>query len=274
MLFGGQTHAGVRLDALGGDGDHLAGQHVPHKGSAHRFQSAGLGGQNPGVVPPADAQGTEPEGVPGADELAGAHDHQRIGAPQFLHGAHHGFLHAAGLHPLAGDEIGDDLRVDGGLEDGACAGQFLAQLGGVDEVAVVGHGQSALEIIQYQGLGILPGAAAGGGISHMAHPQVALEVLESIGGEHLVHQAHALVKPGLTPGTGGVADGDAAALLAPVLQCKQAVVDGGGHVAAGGIIHAEYAALLAGFIRQGAAKGFAFAHRQIPYRPRRRKTSS
>ena len=49
----------------------------------------------------------------------------------------------------------DDLRVHGGLEDGTVGLQFRLEQLGVDQVAVVGHGDGAAGIVHHDRLNIL-----------------------------------------------------------------------------------------------------------------------
>ena len=110
--------------------------------------------------------------------------------------------------------MGDNLRIGIGVEDSSLELQLLFQLFCIDQVAVVGHHHGALDMADHQGLGILPGGDADGGIPHMAHGDLAgAHLFQVIPGEHIRHQAHVLIG-GDDP---AVVDRDAAALLAPVL---------------------------------------------------------
>ena len=73
--------------------------------------------------------------------------------------------------------IGNDLRINGGLENSPGIFQFMAQLGRVYQISIVGQSQSAFYIVKNQRLGIFPGAAPCCGVSHMAHPDVAMKLL-------------------------------------------------------------------------------------------------
>ena len=72
----------------------------------------------------------------------------------------------------------------------------------------------------------------------MAHRHGAVQTIEHVGVEHIPHQAHVLVE-GQHPLVDG---GNAAGLLAPVLEGIQAVIGGAGTVPAG-ITDAEQATL-------------------------------
>ena len=101
----------------------------------------------------------------------------------------------------------------------------------------MGHRQGALDVLQGQGLGVLPADAAGGGVAHVAHRQGAPQLVQLLGVEHLPHQAQILVEAQLQPLHGG----DAAGLLAPVLEGVESVIGRAG-AAAGRVVDAEHAA--------------------------------
>ena len=90
-----------------------------------------------------------------------------------------------------GEQMEDDLAVDGGLENGAALLEFVAQQGGVDEVAVVPDGELAAAAIGHERLGVLDVAGAGGGIADVADGAGAFETLEIAGVEDLRDEAHA-----------------------------------------------------------------------------------
>lgn len=65
-----------------------------------------------------------------------------------------GFLNGGSSEPLLGGDIGDDLRIAGGVEDGAVQFQFTAKLEGVAQVAVVGQCHFALLVVHFDGLAV------------------------------------------------------------------------------------------------------------------------
>ena len=100
------------------------------------------------------------------------------------------------------------------MENGALELQLGPELGGVGQIAVVGQGHAALDMVDQHGLGVAAAAGAGGAVAHVAHGHIALsQALEDRGGEHLAHETHVL--EGLEEAV--VIDHDAAALLPPVL---------------------------------------------------------
>ena len=77
-------------------------------------------------------------------------------------------------------------------------------------------------MIHQQGLRVQLAVGAGGGVAHVAHGDVApAQLFQLTVGEDLAHQARVPVGPKKPV----VVDGDAGALLSPVLQGKKAAVD-------------------------------------------------
>ena len=107
------------------------------------------------------------------------------------------------------------------MEDGALFLQLLAQLHGVGQIAVMGQGHTTLMVVDDQGLYIALVVRPGGGITHMAHSDVAAaQALQPLWREHVVHQSHIPVGAENTV----VIDHHAGAFLPPVLQGEQTVV--------------------------------------------------
>ena len=180
-------------------------------------------------------------GVPGANQLLGGHEHQRVGPLQLGHGGAKGVLDGGGGQPLLGDDIGDDLGVAGAVEDGPGQLQFIPELGGVAQVAVVGQCHAALLVVDLNGLAVAPVGGPGGAVTGVAHRHSPLgEPVQHLAGEHLPYQPQVLV--------GGedpvVIDYNAAALLSPVLEGIQAVVGQPAHISGPGADDAKDAALL------------------------------
>ena len=125
------------------------------------------------------------------------------------------------------------------MEDGAAQLQLFSQFRRIGDVAVVGQGHAALDVVDHNGLGVGPVVAAGGAVADVAHHHVALsQAAEDCGGEHLAHQTRVLIGPEQAV----VSDDDAAALLSPVLQGEQAIVSLGGEILLLRGKDAEYAA--------------------------------
>ena len=87
---------------------------------------------------------------------------------------------AAAVVGRLGEEMRNDLAVGGGLENGAFALQFIAQDGGVDQVAVMRDGDLAAEAIDHEGLGVFNRARSGRGITSVPERARSLETLELV----------------------------------------------------------------------------------------------
>ena len=104
--------------------------------------------------------------------------------------------------------------VAGGLEDRPGADQLVAQLAGVDEVAVVPDRDLAVGAIDQEGLRVLDRALAGGRVPGVTDRQVAAKAVDGFFLEGIRHLTHAADDAHL----GAVTDGNAGALLPAVLQ--------------------------------------------------------
>ena len=234
--------AAVALKAPVGDGDDLARLHVAQELCAYGVERAALAGDDPAAVYLAYAQRAEAYGVAHGYELARAHDREGIGALEAVHRAGDRLLDGAGAYALARDGVGDDLGVRGGAEDGAVELVALAQLGGVREVAVVREGHAALDVADDEGLGVLAALAAGGAVAAVGDGHAPLgQLAEHVLREDLADEARVRV----AGDDAVVVHGDAAALLAAVLQGVERVVRDAQDVRAlFPHVDAEYAALL------------------------------
>ena len=119
------------------------------------------------------------------------------------------------------DEVRQDLRIGGGLEEAAAVLEVFAQLGAVHDVAVVGKGEVAAVVAEEEGLYVVESAAARSGIPHVAYGAVTLERGQFGVVEHFGHEAEALypLQPPVI-----VRGHYSAAFLTPVLQGMEAVV--------------------------------------------------
>src|SRR5690606_38562586 len=124
-----------------------------------------------------------------------------------------------GFGGVGGEQRGDQVRVrGGGAHVDAEPVDLFEEVGGVDEVPVVGQGdRSARGGGPDGGLGVLPGGGPGGGVTGVADREVPLEGRERGLVEDLRHQAQVLVDDG----AGAVGDGYPGGLLASVLQRVQ-----------------------------------------------------
>ena len=214
---------------------------VPDKRRSHGGQGAALRGGHIGSVRHLTiAQGAEAVGVPGADQLLRGHEHQGIGSLQAVHGPAESLLDGRRGQALLGDNIGNRLRVAGGVEDGAGQLQLIPEGGGVAEIAVMGNGHVAFLVIDLDGLAVLPVGGPGGAVTGVPHRHGPPgKPVQGVLAEHIPHQTQVLI--------GGenavVIDHNAAALLAPVLEGVKPVVGQPPHVGGLWSENAEYAAL-------------------------------
>ena len=95
-----------------------------------------------------------------------------------------------------------------------------AELARVGEIAVVREAD-AVRRVHVERLGFGGVVAAGGRITHVAHADVALELLHVVLLEHIAHQALALAHEQLALGDRG----DARGILAAMLEHRQGVID-------------------------------------------------
>ena len=241
---------GALLSAQAPVGNHafLAEDHdfpgidIPDELRPHGVQGTRLRGNHPGPVRGlAVAQGPETVGIPEGDELGGGHQGAGIGAQQLLHGAVDGFLRGGHLQALGYDGIDNGFGIRGTVED--AAGELVAgaEGTGVDQVAVMAQGHVALHMADDNRLDVVVVLAAGGGITDVAHGDVAFaQAVQARTVEDFAHQAVAFqVMEHAVAG-----NRDAAAFLTPVLQGVEPKVHVPGNGPLDGRPDAEYAALL------------------------------
>ena len=243
MPFFRKAETGIGFDPLfRRNRDDLSRQDVPDILRSHRIQGAGLRRQQPGIVSPSDAQGPEAEGISRADQLSRRHDDQAVRALKLSHGPAHRFLHAAAVQPFPGDVAGDQLRIDGGLKNGSRIFQLPAKLRRVHQISVMRKPQRSLHVVQHQRLRVFSGAASRRGIPHVSHADIPLQPADVLRMKDLVDQSHVLYGSDLSLRPGGIAHGDAAALLPSVLQGEKPVINRPRHIFSVKIVHAEDAA--------------------------------
>ena len=166
-------------------------------------------------------------------------DHQGVRPHKTAHGPAHGLFDAPAFQALAHDNVGNDLGIRGGVEDGPPLLQGCAQFVGIDQIAVVAQGQAPLVMVDEDGLHVPLIVGPGGGIPHMPDGDVPLsQLLQPLWREYLAD------KPRLPAGGEAplVVYNYARALLPPVLKSKQAAVAQGRKVGLFGGVGAEDAA--------------------------------
>src|SRR5207249_6472845 len=98
--------------------------------------------------------------------------------------------------------------------------EFRAELGGVDEISVVGQGQRSPRGGDHERLRVLQPHRAHRRVAHVSDSQLPGQPRNAVGVEDLKHQAH----PAVVPEAGAVACGDACTLLPAMLQRIQTKV--------------------------------------------------
>lgn len=143
------------------------------------------------------------------------------------------------LEPCLRDEVGDDLCVDRRVEDCTREFELIAQDIGVAEVAVVCERQLALLVIDGERLTVAAARRSRRAVAHMTDGHRALgEAREDFARKDVVDESEILVRGK----DAVVVHGDAAALLAAVLQRVESVIRHRGDVCRLGGKCAEYAA--------------------------------
>ena len=161
-------------------------------------------------------------GIPGTDQLPRRHENQGIGPLQPVHGGAEGILHAGGGKPLPGHDVGNGLGVAGGVENSPGQLQLIPEAVGIAQVTVVGDGHASLLMVDLNRLAVAPYGGPCGAVACMTHGHGPLgQAVQGVNGKHLAHQSHILA--------GGkhpiVIDHYSAALLSPVLEGVQSIVD-------------------------------------------------
>ena len=76
-------------------------------------------------------------GVPGSNELGGGRDHQGIRPLQLCHSRRDRVLDARVTQPFPDNDIGNDLRIRGGVKDGPLFLQLVPQFPCVGQIPIV-----------------------------------------------------------------------------------------------------------------------------------------
>jgi len=241
-LFGLSAVVADAAHAVSVEHQDLAGQQVAHEFCLQGVQRAALGGDDVAPVGGlAVTERAEPVLVPHGDELGRGHDDEGVRALDPVHGAVHRRLDGRGADALLGDDVGNDLGIAGGVENGALHLQRPAQLHGVHQIAVVGQRHAALDVVDHDGLAVFPPVSAGGAVAHMAHGHGAAgKGIQHRLCEHLIEQARVLIVRKQSV----VVHHDAAALLPPVLEGVEPVIGAHGEIGALRAADAQHAAFL------------------------------
>gem|GEM_PF-1639353 len=150
----------------------LTGIQLTLKGCLYAVQRTGLRCKDIGIVALSDAKRLKTIGIPCSDQLSRAHDHKGIRSLDLATGTSHRFLHRAGFQTLPCDMVGNDLRVNGRLENSSCILQIMSEFRRIDQVTVVRESQGSLDIIEHQRLCVFSGRRTGCRIAHMPHADI------------------------------------------------------------------------------------------------------
>ena len=129
-----------------------------------------------------------------ADQAILRHHHEGEGAAHLRQRVDDGRL--GSVLARAREQMNDDFGVGGGLEDRALADQRVAQLAGVDEVAVVTERQLAVHAVDDDRLRVGEAALAGRRIAHVADRRGARQLRQRVVVEGFVDIAHRLARRG------------------------------------------------------------------------------
>jgi hypothetical protein len=134
----------VRPDAVCCYRNDLTRFHVPDKFSSYGVKRAGFRRKDIGAVPFADAKRLEAEGITHADQLSRRHDDKGVRALYLSGSPADRLFDRSADNTLPRDMVGDDLRVDRRLKDGAVDRQIVPQLFCIDQISVMSKRQRSL----------------------------------------------------------------------------------------------------------------------------------
>ena len=200
------------------DDQDFAGLDLANELRVNQIQRARFRRQYVGAIEFAEASGRQPNGSRTRDQFALAHDQQRKRAFNPAQRRENVSAIVRGLR----QEMQNDFAVGGGLENGSFSLQFVAQQIGVDQIAVVRDRHLAAHAVDHEGLRVFDRAGAGGGITRVPDRACPFQFGQFFLTKYLRHKTHVLVLEKCRAGP--VAGDDSRALLAAMLQRKQAVI--------------------------------------------------
>lgn len=124
------------------DLDHFAMLNIAHEGGADHIKRTGLRGKNIGLAQLADNQRPDAERITSADHHIARQGHQGETAFDMTQSVHEAIDDLD--RTRTGNQMQNDLRIGGRLEDGPFADQFGAQVHEIGEVAIMGEGDAAV----------------------------------------------------------------------------------------------------------------------------------
>ena len=185
---------------------------------ADQVEGARLGADDPGVAEAAERERPEAVRIARGDQPVLGQHGERVGAADLRDRLADRLFDRCGLR--AGVEVQDDFGVAAGLKDRAVAHELVAQLEGVDEVAVVAHGDLAVRAVDEEWLRVLELALARGRVACVPDRDVTGKRLQRLFVERLGDLPHRARDAKLL----AVGGGNAGALLAAMLERVEAKV--------------------------------------------------
>ena len=212
---GRERLAAVQLGAL--QRDDLAGSDLGHVGAAERRERARLAGDGPAAVGQStDGEGTEAPRVAHGENPVAAEEDEREGPLPRRQRALDAVLPR--LPAGGGEHQRHHLGIARRRQPETARQQLVAQLGRVDDVAVVGQRQRPVHRLDHERLDVAIVARAGRRVARVADGVIADERRQRLAGEDVGHQAGLLVDANAA----AVADRQAGAFLAAMLEGEQA----------------------------------------------------
>src|SRR5690606_22527444 len=153
------------------DHHHLAVLHLPYELGADDIECARLGREHVGWPKATDYKRAEANGIARADKHVIGQTHKGIGALDLAQG----FDKALYDSPLlrTGDEVEQDLRIRGGLEDGARLDELATERQGICQVAIMTNGEAATFEISEERLHVTQDRLARGRVADMSDSHLA-----------------------------------------------------------------------------------------------------
>src|SRR5690606_26890075 len=147
------------------DHHNLAVLHLPYELGADDIECARLGREHVGRAKATDYKRAEANGIARADEHVIGQTHEGIGALDLAQG----FDKALDDSPLlrAGDEVEQDLRIRGRLENGPRLDELATERQGIGQVAIVANGEAATFEIGEERLHVTQDRLARGRVADM-----------------------------------------------------------------------------------------------------------
>ena len=274
-IFNGAGHTVAmcfnRMHAVPVKYDDFSRTDVADECGSHRIQRTAFGGNDiSAVFRFSVAERPESVFVSDGNQFGRGHDYQRVRAAQPIHGAFHGNLNGGRIQSFLRNDVRNDFRVTGGVENRTFQFQLVTKLVGIDQVSVVCQCNSSLDMIDHNGLCVVAVIGTGGAVADMPDGNLtASETVENIRSKNVVDKTDVLVG-----GKGAlVIDDNAAGFLPAVLKCEQSVIGGACKVGSFRGINSEYTAFFSqithGTPGLNRTRASSFHGRHLPRRPYR-----